>query len=318
MDHVPSLQILSIAKALPLQLHPNKELATKLHQQDPDQFSDPNHKPEIAVALSRFEVFAGFKPLSAIQPLFTLSALLPYLPRQPTEHWTNETLREVCRNLLQADDAAVQRTEAALLATPRAELDKVDAGHMAELLPRLQGQYGPGDAGALVALTCMNYMVCQPLDALYIPADGIHAYLSGNIVECMARSNNVLNVGFCPAADRNSIDLFAGTLTFRAHSPRDVLLPRQACARSTSGHTLVYKPPMSEFDMLVAGLTAGKSDVITPSDGPGVLIVTQGTGKMMAEESEFELKEGYIYYVAPGVEVRWETESGMQIFMASI
>jgi len=37
-------QVLSIAKALPLQLHPNKELAAKLHKEDPNQFTDPNHK----------------------------------------------------------------------------------------------------------------------------------------------------------------------------------------------------------------------------------------------------------------------------------
>lgn len=313
-------KILSIAKALPLQLHPNKELAAKLHKEDPDQFSDPNHKPEIAVALSKFEVFAGFKPLSDVQPLFSLlSALIPYLPKsQSTERWTNDTLREVTRNLLSADVATIKTIENDLLHTPRAELEKVHAGYILDLLPRLQGQYGPGDAGSIVALTCMNFLVFEPLDAIYIPADGIHAYLSGNIVECMARSNNVLNVGFCPPADRNNVDMFAKTLTFQAHSREDVILPSQKSERSTTGKTSVYKPPMSEFDMLVAGLTAGNSDVIKASDGPGVLIVTQGTGKMMAEDKEFELKEGYIYYVAPDVEVKWETDTGMQVFMASI
>lgn len=313
-----SPQILSIAKALPLQLHPNKDLATKLHQKDPDQFSDPNHKPEIAVALSKFEVFAGFKPLDQIQPIFTLPALSPYLPSSPVERWTNETLREVTRNLLSADDAAVRTVESELQATPRADLEKVGAGYIADLLPRLQGQYGPGDAGSTVALACMNFMVLEPLDAIYIPADGIHAYLSGNIVECMARSNNVLNVGFCPRADRNSVDLFTDTLTFKAHSREDVLLPATTSERSTTGKTQVYKPPMSEFDMLMAGLRAGEKDEIKKGDGPGVLIVTQGTGKMSADGKGFELKEGFIYYVAPGVELKWETESGMQIFMAAI
>jgi mannose-6-phosphate isomerase class I len=31
-------QILSIAKALPLQIHPDKELAQKLHTKDPEKF----------------------------------------------------------------------------------------------------------------------------------------------------------------------------------------------------------------------------------------------------------------------------------------
>ena len=55
-----------------------------------------------------------------------------------------------------------------------------------------------------MALVTMNYLVLDKGDSIYIPADGIHAYLSGDIIECMARSNNVLNTGFCPTADRNS------------------------------------------------------------------------------------------------------------------
>jgi mannose-6-phosphate isomerase len=43
----------------------------------------------------------------------------------------------------------------------------------------------------------MNYLVLQLGEAVCFPADGIHAWLSGNIVECMARSDNVINTGFC-------------------------------------------------------------------------------------------------------------------------
>lgn len=269
------------------------------------------------MALSKFEVFAGFKPLSQIQPLFTLPALSAYSPTDQ-KGWDNETLRGVTRTLLKADDAAVKTIEGDLLSTPREELKKVGAEYILDLLPRLRGQYGPGDAGSVVALTCMNFLVFDPLDAIFVPADGIHAYLSGNIVECMARSNNVLNVGFCPAADRDNVDMFADTLTFKSHSREDVVLPKVKSERSQTGRTEVYKPPMSEFDMLVAGLGAGEGDVLGAGEGPGVMLVTQGTGRMGADGREFELKEGFIYFVAPGVEVRWETKSGMQVFMAAV
>lgn len=314
-------KILSIAKALPLQIHPNKELATKLHKKDPENFTDPNHKPEIAVALSKFEVFAGFKPLSEIQPIFGLQALKSFVPKNTGDKWTDKTLREVTRSLLLADEETTRRTENAIAELSPAELANLpgsDCAYILDLLPRLQSQYGPTDAGSLVALLCMNFLVFEPLDAIYIPADGIHAYLSGNIVECMARSNNVLNAGFCPRAERNSIDLFTDTLTFKSHSREDVVLPSERSERSTSGKTQVYRPELSEFDMLVAGLRAGEGDVLKAGDGPGVIIVTQGTGVMTAEGKEFELKEGYIYYVAPAVQVEWKTESGMQIFMAAI
>lgn len=73
-------KVLSISKALPLQVHPNTELSAKLHKEDPEQFTDPNHKPEIAVALSEFEAFCGFKPLQDIADLLKIDALQRFIP----------------------------------------------------------------------------------------------------------------------------------------------------------------------------------------------------------------------------------------------
>ncbi|KAK4238620.1 mannose-6-phosphate isomerase [Achaetomium macrosporum] len=286
-------KILSIAKALPLQIHPNKDLAAKLHAKDPENFTDPNHKPEIAIALSKFEVFAGFKPLSEIKPLFRLPALRRFVPADTTQ-WTDQTLRDITRKLLTADEDTVKHTEDLLLSTSKSDLG--NAAYILDLLPRLRQQYGPEDPGSLVALTCMNFMVLDPGDALYIPADGIHAYLSGDIVECMARSNNVLNSGFCPPADRNDINMFTDTLTFKAHSKGDMLLPGKETPKSRTGKTRVYSPPMSEFDMLRAELGPGDEDEIGESGGPGVMIVVRGSGRMEADGQRFELDEGAIWF----------------------
>lgn len=47
----PKLQflfkILSIRKALSIQVHPSKAEAEKLHREHPDIYKDPNHKPEV-------------------------------------------------------------------------------------------------------------------------------------------------------------------------------------------------------------------------------------------------------------------------------
>jgi mannose-6-phosphate isomerase len=60
-------KVLSIAKALPLQAHPDKALAEKLNARDGQSFVDANHKPEIALALGDFRGFVGFKPLEEIR-----------------------------------------------------------------------------------------------------------------------------------------------------------------------------------------------------------------------------------------------------------
>lgn len=40
-------KVLSIRKALSIQVHPNKEEAENLHRLYPDIYKDPNHKPEV-------------------------------------------------------------------------------------------------------------------------------------------------------------------------------------------------------------------------------------------------------------------------------
>lgn len=267
------------------------------------------------MALSKFEVFAGFKPLSQIEPLFKLKPLQQFVPDN-TSKWSDELLRDVTAKILKTDLKEVEKVQGELAKLPKSQLG--DASYILELLPRLQDQYGRDDAGNLVALLLMNFMTFQAGDAIYIPADGIHAYLSGDIVECMARSNNVLNTGFCPPAERNNIDMFAQTLTFKSHSKDDVILPSQKYEKSKHGKTVVFKPALQEFDMLKADLKAGDKDEILGSEGPGVLIVTSGKGTMTAEGKNHELNEGFIYYVAPGVPVTWETDSGLQIHMAVI
>ncbi|KAF5958428.1 hypothetical protein HYC85_005653 [Camellia sinensis] len=53
-------KVLSVAKVLSIQAHPDKELAGILHKARPDVFKDGNHKPEMALALTEFEALCGF------------------------------------------------------------------------------------------------------------------------------------------------------------------------------------------------------------------------------------------------------------------
>lgn len=38
-----------------------------LHQNHPEIYKDPNHKPEMAIALTPFEALCGFRPISEIK-----------------------------------------------------------------------------------------------------------------------------------------------------------------------------------------------------------------------------------------------------------
>uniref|UniRef100_A0A0D6R288 mannose-6-phosphate isomerase n=1 Tax=Araucaria cunninghamii TaxID=56994 RepID=A0A0D6R288_ARACU len=53
-------KVLSVAKALSIQAHPDKDLARLLHTAHPKVYKDSNHKPEMALALTEFEALCGF------------------------------------------------------------------------------------------------------------------------------------------------------------------------------------------------------------------------------------------------------------------
>lgn len=60
-------KVLSIDKALSIQAHPDKHLARHLHLTRPDLYKDPNHKPEMAVAVGDdFEALSGFRPIAEV------------------------------------------------------------------------------------------------------------------------------------------------------------------------------------------------------------------------------------------------------------
>ncbi len=126
----------------------------------------------------------------------------------------------------------------------------------------------------------MNFLTLDAGDAIYVPPD---AYLSGDIVECMARSNNVLNTGFCPRADRDSIELFTASLTFSPPNAEEVMSPSAKSDKGLLGKTLEYAPPTSEFNMLRTDLKQGEMEVIAKVDGPSVLFVMSGAGDMHVE-----------------------------------
>jgi mannose-6-phosphate isomerase len=164
------IQILSIAKALPLQVHPNKVLAARLHAKEPSKFGDTNHKPEIAVALSKFEVFVGWKPLLEIQTLFsTIPILKSKYVNEGNTHFNGETLKGIVGKILSASDEEITEVYETLRKTGKGSFGKHT--YIPELLPRLAEQYDKSDPGNLVALLTMNFLVLQKGDAIYVPAE---------------------------------------------------------------------------------------------------------------------------------------------------
>jgi hypothetical protein len=72
--------VLSVAKALSIQAHPDRELAAALHALRPATYRDANHKPEMAVAVTEFHALCGF---AATQVPTTTTTPVPAFPCGP-------------------------------------------------------------------------------------------------------------------------------------------------------------------------------------------------------------------------------------------
>jgi mannose-6-phosphate isomerase len=55
-------------------------------------------------------------------------------------------------------------------------------------------QQFPGDPGAMAPLF-LNYLLIAPGESFFMAANEPHAYVAGEIIECMACSDNVVRIG---------------------------------------------------------------------------------------------------------------------------
>lgn len=165
------LKVLSIRKALSIQVHPNKRLAEELHTLKPDLYDD-NQKAEIAIPLTVFEALGGLRSQTDI--LLTLQRI----PELKGVTDFREFLETV-------DEDVVRAVVDRLMVTRESTFEE-------DLILRLHSQY-PYDKGVLCPVY-MEYHRLEPGEALYIPPGCPHAYLSGELVECMTTSDNVMRV----------------------------------------------------------------------------------------------------------------------------
>lgn len=196
------MKLLSVDKAISIQAHPNQTLSEKLHAARPDIYRDETHKPEIGVALddnvaSCFGFLGGEKLAANLRECKVLGGYFEY------EHGVtvcDETfLRKAIHKLLfelDKDQNLLEKTIGDL----EAEISKVSEERRSEhqkLFLTLIAQYGRDDVG-LVFIFFFNILRLKKGEALLSIPDEPHAYLSGDIVECMCNSDNTVRGGLTP------------------------------------------------------------------------------------------------------------------------
>lgn len=74
--------------------------------------------------------------------------------------------------------------------------EEVKEKYYYDLVLKLNNDF-PGDVG-IFCIYWLNYIVLKPGEAIYLAANEPHAYLSGDCIECMANSDNVVRAGLTP------------------------------------------------------------------------------------------------------------------------
>lgn len=310
-------KVLAASRPLSLQVHPNLEQAAAGFAREnaaarplaaaDRSFHDDQHKPEMILALTRFEGLCGFRsPRRVLELLEPLSG--PLAGR--------------IRDALLADPSAggVQTAfesvlEARGCVSPE-EIEETVKGCEAQLVTGFGDHraYGtvaalahwyPGDPGAVASLM-LNRFTLEPGESAFVGAGVVHAYLAGLGLETMASSDNVLRAGLT----RKKIDV-AALLECTVYDDGPVVRPAPVPGRG--GQPATLRTSAREFALaLPAPAQAGGPQYVT-QDGPRIAICTSGSlGLRAADGTELALTKGesvFVPHAAGRLEVRGDGEA---------
>ncbi|KAK0089764.1 hypothetical protein PV326_004372 [Microctonus aethiopoides] len=271
-------KVLSIGKALSIQAHPDKQLAENLHKLQPNIYKDPNHKPEIAIALTNFEALCGFRPVSEIQYFLKIIPEMCIVIGENVAHdfiGTDEAnsrihLQKCIQGLLthHADSLEGQLLNFLERLSQMDECSREELN--ASLFEKLHADF-PGDVGCF-GIYFFNWITLKPGEALFLAPNEPHAYLSGDCVECMACSDNVVRAGLTPKL--KDVPTLIEMLTYKCESGAT----KKFNPTRLDDFTQVFRPPIEDFAVAKIELPPGTMTYnLIPIKSAGILIIIQGT-----------------------------------------
>jgi len=322
-------KILSVQTALSIQSHPDKKLAERLHAERPMVYKDPNHKPEMACAITEFEALCGFLPLADIIKYIDEVPELKLLINESdpcaiaaasrddmNEFETRIALKGLFSALMKSSDVSVQSQVAALSLRLKSATRIPDT-----LALRLADQY-PGDVGVFCAYM-MSYRKLQPGQAVFLGANEPHAYLSGDCAEIMACSDNVIRAGLTPKL--RDVDTLCSSLTYvqPGQEGSDFYPGNLMDGVQVDSHSRLYSPPdpnVTEFQMERIVLKKGDSYTLQISTYVSVLLVLEGSGEFQTpgEDIQTPMKRGDTFLQPADSVVQCVANDNMILFRATL
>jgi len=318
-DKLPFLfKVLSVGKALSIQAHPDLPHAQQLHRERPEVYKDPNHKPEIAIALTDFEGLCGFRPLQEIQGFLASVPELASVVGEPGSQLATAPETQYRDQLKAAFEALMlcnKETIASQLKTLSARLSALPSLDPVSLLfQRLHGQY-PGDVGCFV-IYFLNVLKLVPGESMFLGPNVPHAYLAGDCIECMANSDNVVRAGLTPKLIDTPtlvamLDYTCSAAETRKFGPSEG--PSSECTQ--------FHPPVPDFAVSRHCVAANGSSYTLPQrSSASILLVTEGQGEQESEANKCSVSPGSVLFIPANATAKLtcskESEKGLVIFQA--
>ncbi|CAD6199898.1 unnamed protein product [Caenorhabditis auriculariae] len=343
--HLPFImKIMSIRTTLSLQVHPTKEQAAILHARDPLHYPDRNHKPELAYALTRFELLCGFRPaneiLQNLEEFPSLCSLLgekhclklktailalekcQKLDKDSSQHKKSRIALATCfRHMMDMARDYPEKVED-LTENLMTSLDDGVRGCLQEetvaVIRKMSVDF-PGDVGIFSPLL-LNHMILEPGECCYYAAEELHAYLSGECVECVGCSNNTIRAAMTPKfIDR---DALCEVLNYRMTSPEEYLVPPRRLEQFPSVEE--YSPDgCKDFQLhkITVTLENCEEAVLPVLECASIMVLVKGCGTVeeecfasssascnelsSIEDKARGVSRGDIIYIPPGRRLRF-------------
>ena len=318
------LKILAAAKPLSIQAHPSRSQALLGFERENLEgvpldaavrnYRDPNHKPELLVALSEFHALSGFRPLEEIERTLASTAELAPLPCNGLRD--AEALAALYQHIMRLDQHAVnallgplierlEREERQTARRPRDRAYWILRAHREFSMP------GRLDRG-LLSILLLNLVRLRPGQALFLAAGELHAYLQGVGIEIMANSNNVLRGGLTTKhVDPGEL---LHVLNFRG-GPGEVLEP---LSWSEEPGLDEYETPTTEFALGHLRLDPGRARTLQPGE-MRLALITEGPVDIVAQDPlPLKVRPGEALLIPAGLGGAISTPEGAQLWMAKV
>jgi mannose-6-phosphate isomerase len=287
-------KILSVETALSIQAHPNKEHAKILHKLNPKEYPDDNHKPEMAIALTKFECLCAFRPYKQINEFIQQYPQLQILcGKELCEQFSNANstnqqilLKKLYSNLMQSSPEIISKSvnDHLQLISSISDLNI----ELSKLFQRLNKQYPGGDVG-LFSIYFFNYIILNPGEAILLKANIPHAYLHGECIECMACSDNVVRAGLTPKF--KDISTLIDMLDYQSLTIEQT----KFSGKKISENITQFDPrELTNIDDFIVQEIKGQNGLINSIDQPSLMVIVQGEGKMNQEKIEFNQADVFL------------------------